>query len=89
MAKTRLACGRIVCLMLLVLGAFCLGTAFGPSPAVRAGVRQTTSTEHFLAGGERSVPVLEEIAKTLRQIDTRLARIEKVAAAAAGQQDNQ
>ncbi len=89
MAKTRLARGRIVCLMLLVLGAFCAGTAFQPSPAVRAGVRQTTSKEHFLAGGERSVPVLKEIAKTLRQIDTRLAKIEKALAAAAGRQDNQ
>jgi hypothetical protein len=35
--------------------------------------------QHFKSGDQISVPVLEEILATLRQIDARLARIETVA----------
>jgi len=79
---------RIACLALLVAGAFCAGAWISTQPAARAGVRETTSREHFLAGSERSLPVLEDISETLKQIDDRLARIEKMFDTAARQQKN-
>ncbi len=83
----RIAGLRIAGLTLVVLIAFCAGTSLRPPPAARAGVREGTPTPHFLAGGERALPVLEEISKTLKQIDTRLSRIEKIAADAAGRRN--
>lgn len=88
MAKTKPAFGPVACLALLVAGAFCLGTSLRPQSAARAGVRETTPREHFLAGSERSLPVLQEISTTLKQIDGRLSRIEKAVATAAQRQDN-
>lgn len=88
MAVTRSAFGRIACLTLLVASAVCAGAHFRPQPAARAGVRETTPKEHFLAGSERSVPVLKEISATLRQIDARLAKMEKTVAEGVRRQDN-
>lgn len=64
-------------LVLVALLALWVGTRVARQPAVTAGVRETTPKEHFLAGSERSLPVLREISTTLRQIDARLSRIEK------------
>ncbi|MHB8900782.1 MAG: hypothetical protein ACYC6Y_18685 [Thermoguttaceae bacterium] len=44
---------------------------------------------HFLAGGERALPVLEEISATLKRIDERLDRLEKLAAQATAQPTGQ
>ena len=75
-------------LVLLVLLAVCVGTTLQPRPAAEAGVRETTPKEHFLAGSERSLPVLQEISTTLKQIDSRLAKIETPIAVAADRQGN-
>ncbi len=56
-------------------------------PAARADVEAQTPENHFLAGGERSEIVLREIAGILRQdivvplkqMETRLSRIEAIA----------
>ena len=40
---------------------------------------QTAPPQAFQTGGQLSVPVLKEIAATLHQIDSRLARLEAVA----------
>ncbi len=64
----------------LVLGAFWAGTWFPSQAAVTAEVRQGPRRAAFMAGSERAVPVLEEISATLKQIDARLARFEKILA---------
>ncbi|MGH7136844.1 MAG: hypothetical protein ACREHD_13980 [Pirellulales bacterium] len=71
---------------------FLLGALWGSgtlrfAPAVWADVEKLTPENHFLAGGERSEIVLKEIAGILRQdivaplkqMETRLARIEAIA----------
>ena len=73
--------GWIALIVLLVLF---VGTRFRPQPAVRAGVREITPRESFLAGDQRSLPILQDISATLRQIDARLAKIEKAVATAVG-----
>lgn len=58
--------------------AFVAGIAWAFQGATPADVRRGPQREAFLSGSERSVPILEDIAATLHQIDTRLARIEKL-----------
>ena len=48
--------------------------------AAHAEVRKPTTRQAFLSGSERSEQVLREISQTLKSIDARLARIEKLAA---------
>jgi hypothetical protein len=63
---------------LLVVGVLAGGAV--PSAKLAHGeVRQTAPPQAFQSGGQLSVPVLKEIAATLRQIDSRLARLESVA----------
>jgi hypothetical protein len=63
---------------LLVAGVFAGGAV--PSAKLAHGeIRQTPPPPSFQTGGQLSVPVLKEIAATLRQIDSRLARLESVA----------
>lgn len=52
---------------------------FAPN-AVQAEVRETTPRAAFQAGSERSEAVLKEIAATLKTMDGRLERLEKLAA---------
>jgi hypothetical protein len=56
--------------------------AGGVLPAVKMAhgeIRTTAPPQAFQSGGQLSVPVLKEIATTLRQIDSRLARLETMA----------
>ena len=60
----------------LLLG---VGIAIGSlalEPTVHAESRKIAPREHFKSGGEVSVPILKEIAATLHNIDSRLARVE-------------
>ncbi len=61
----------------VLLVVFWLGTSVPPRTAATAEIQQTESKEPFLAGDERSIPILKEIATTVKQIDARLERIEK------------
>ncbi len=76
-------------LLALVAGAvvFAAGVAWAPQGATPAEVRRGPQREAFLSGGERSVPILEEIAATVRRIDTRLAHLEKLMQQAAEKTD--
>jgi hypothetical protein len=63
---------------LLVAGVLAGGAV--PSAKLAHGeIRPTAPPQSFQTGGQLSVPVLKEIAATLRQIDSRLARLESVA----------
>lgn len=80
MTRERSRIGNALWLAVVLLGAFWLGTAVPPPVAGTAEVQQPESKEQFLAGDERSIPVLKEIAATAKQIDGRLERIEKLLA---------
>jgi hypothetical protein len=59
--------------------AFWLGAASRHEPVAAAGVRKTEKPAGFQSGSERSLPILQEIAVTLKRIDARLAKFEKMA----------
>ena len=56
------------------------GAAIDSSSEALGEVRGTPPPAAFQTGGQLSVPVLKEIAATLHQIDSRLARLETAAA---------
>jgi hypothetical protein len=63
----------------LVLGGVLAG-GFLPSAKVAHGeIRTSTPPAPFQSGSQLSVPILREIAATLRQMDARLERLEAVA----------
>ena len=74
-------------LALVVVGAVLIGALCGRPPAGQSSrlpagqtpVADEVPPGHFLAGGERAVPVLEEISATLKRIEERLDRLEKIA----------
>lgn len=68
---------------LVILGAVLLGALCGRPPVGQSRVSADVPAGHFLSGGERSLPVLEEISATMKRIDERLARLEKIAMQAA------
>jgi len=60
---------------------FLLGaTVVTSDRAVEAEVRRPAQPKAFLSGSERSELILREMAQTLKSIDTRLARLEALAA---------
>jgi hypothetical protein len=63
---------------LIVLG-MAVWAVIPPRNEAQGEVRATPQPQSFQTGGQLSVPVLREIAATLRQIDSRLARLETVA----------
>ncbi len=65
-------------LLLLGLG-YIAGQSSDVSGTAQADIRKGERRQAFQAGGERSEIVLREISKTLKTIDARIARIEKVA----------
>jgi hypothetical protein len=72
----------------LIAGTICLavmgGIALSPLSNVQAEVRSPTSLENVPSTATQTVPILQDIAATLRQIDGRLARLERMAAEASG-----
>ncbi|MHC4403476.1 MAG: hypothetical protein ACYTG0_27785 [Planctomycetota bacterium] len=84
MARVKRGFTRIGLPVLLLAGSFYAGSCFSPDPLASAAGRQPPPAKAFLSGSERSLPVLQDIASTLKQIDDRLARIEKVVVAASG-----
>lgn len=69
--------------LVLMLSGMTLGYGLsqlgGGQPQALAEVRETTPRVAFQAGSERSETILKEIAATLKTMDGRLERLEKVA----------
>ena len=63
----------------LVVAGVLVGGAVPSAKVAHGEIRATAPPQSFQTGGQLSVPVLKEIAATLRQIDSRLARLESVA----------
>jgi hypothetical protein len=77
MAKLKF---RKVAMALLLLAAGALaGAAMTATREANAEIRATPQPQAFQSGGQQSVPVLKEIASTLHQMDSRLARLETLA----------
>jgi len=76
--KSRLQKGAIG-LALLCAGVLA-GGALPAAKVAHGEVRTGPPPQAFKSGGQLSVPLLQEIAATLRQIDARLARLEAAAA---------
>ena len=91
MSQPRLTFRRHGMLALFVLGAVLIGVLCARPPAGQSSrplpgenpAADQFPAGHFMAGGERAVPVLEEISATLKRVDERLARLEKIAMQAA------
>jgi hypothetical protein len=67
-------------LVLLGAGAWA-GATITPARVAQGEVRPVAPPASFQSGGQLSVPILREIAATLVQIDSRLARLERAALA--------
>jgi hypothetical protein len=62
----------------LIVSGMWIGSALPPTGAARAEL-QEAPPQNFQSGAQQSVPILREIAATLKQIDARLSRIETAA----------
>jgi len=89
MNRTGRRLRRLAAVGIIVSGAYLAGSLFRAPPEANADVRRSPQRQAFLAGGERAVPILQDIAATLKRIDDRLARLEKTVAAAAEQPPRQ
>ena len=78
MATNNLKYRRAGGLSLLLLGAFWLGSTLAPRMVATAEAQQSAGPEPFLTGDERALPIQREILATLKQIDERLERMEKL-----------
>jgi Tfp pilus assembly protein PilN len=63
---------------LIAAGWFLGAVATRPSTAL-AQVHNAAPDQHFLAGDQLSLPLLQEMVTTLQQMDTRLAHLESIA----------
>jgi hypothetical protein len=71
--------GRIAtCLTLAGCGVL-VGAALSTSGMALGEGQPANQPQHFQSGAQLSVPILKEIAATLKQMDARLARIETAA----------
>jgi hypothetical protein len=68
----------VMALLLLAAGAI-VGAAMTATREASAEIRATPQPQAFQTGGQLSVPILKEIAATLHQMDSRLARLETLA----------
>ncbi|HJQ80691.1 MAG TPA: hypothetical protein VJ828_12080 [Lacipirellulaceae bacterium] len=65
--------------MLLVTVGTIAGATMSATREANAEIRATPQPQSFQSGGQQSVPILKEIAATLHQMDSRLARLETLA----------
>jgi hypothetical protein len=71
---------RLVVLAVGLLGAgMFIGSEVAKPPAAWGEVVTAVPPQHFQSGGQLSLPLLQEIAASLQQIDGRLARMEAIA----------
>ena len=67
-----------VVLLVVLAGGFLTGNSWRQPSVAHAEVRRKPPRETFQSGGARSEVVLREIAATLKRIDSRMERIERV-----------
>jgi hypothetical protein len=67
-----------VVLLVVLAGGFLTGNSWRQPSVAHAEVRRKPPREAFQSGGARSEVVLREIAATLKRIESRMERIERV-----------
>jgi hypothetical protein len=77
MAKLKIR-KAVMALLLLAAGTIA-GATMSATREANAEIRATPQPQSFQSGGQQSVPILKEIAATLHQMDSRLARLEALA----------
>jgi hypothetical protein len=68
----------VIGLLIAFAGALA-GASMTATREANAEIRATPQPQAFQSGGQLSVPILKEIAATLHQMDSRLARLETLA----------
>lgn len=76
---SQLGVGRMAAGVALVGAGMLTGAALTSTGPARAEVQPAGEPQHFQSGDQLSLPILKEIAATLKQMDARLARIETAA----------
>jgi hypothetical protein len=71
--------GKAAMAVLLLAAGAIVGAAMSATREANAEIRATPQPQAFQTGGQLSVPILKEIAATLHQMDSRLARLETLA----------
>jgi hypothetical protein len=64
---------------LVALGMIVGANGVRPTFAQRSDIITTPQPQHMLSGGQLSVPILQDISQTLKDIDGRLSRMETLA----------
>jgi hypothetical protein len=70
---------RFATYVVLVGAGIVAGAGWMPSGLPHAAAQSSDQPQHFQSGSQLSLPLLQEIAATLKQMDARLARIETAA----------
>jgi hypothetical protein len=76
MAERKLSFGRAGSTAAVLLFVLWLGSVVLPQTATTGELQKVEPQEPFLAGDERSIPILKDSLATLKQIDARLERID-------------
>lgn len=70
---------RVIAAVAIAAASFIVGANLSTTPEAHGEINPAPEQPSFQSGGQLSVPILREIAGTLRQMDGRLARLETAA----------
>lgn len=69
----------LICAMALLGGGVFIGSSVSMPSIAWGQIITTPQQQHMLSGGQMSVPILQDISATLKEIDGRLSRMENLA----------
>jgi hypothetical protein len=78
-ARRTLRLRSLVCGAALLAAGWIIGSVASRPTAAQAQVINAAPDQHFLAGDQLSLPLLQEMCTTLHQMDARLGRLEVAA----------
>ena len=79
MSASQRSLRNFVCAMSLVAAGMFIGANVTRPSNAWGQIITTPQPQHMLSGGQMSVPILQDISATLKEIDGRLSRMETVA----------
>lgn len=79
MSASQRSLRNFVCAMSLVAAGMFIGSNVTRPTTAWGQIITTPQPQHMLSGGQMSVPILQDISATLKEIDGRLSRMETVA----------
>lgn len=78
-AVPRRSLRNLLCALTLVGGGMFIGSNISVPTIAWGQIVTTPQQQHLLSGGQLSLPILQDISATLKEIDGRLSRMEAVA----------